>query len=816
MDAHERAVAWTVSLVTTRPGTVVLAFLLATAVFVPGLGNVSTEAGTDQFTQSSPSQAALEDVNREFTPVFEEGDASTQLIQSGENVLSKPGVLRMLRAQHRVADRPGLRVADTSSAARIVARQVDPTATTLDAQVRAVEQATAGQIDAAVDRAAASPGFRSLLSTDFNRRSASASATIGVVSHNVPGGSGAMAGTSGDSPLQSIQIETTRVVASAGGDIRVFGSGILSEEFSAVIFDSLVIVVPAAALLILFFLVFAYRDPVDLVLGVVSLLLAVVWTFGFMGLVGIPFTQMLIAVPPLILAVGIDFGIHAVNRYREEQADGGPGVGAAMRAAASQLLVAFFIVTGTTVIGFTANTTSDLGPIREFGVVAAVGIVFTFFLFGVFLPAAKVYTDRLRERAGIPIFGSPLGAEGSLLGAVLPAGIGIARRVPYVFLLVLVVGTAGAAVYGAGVDTTFSQEDFLPPEDSPDYLDELPEPFAPGEYTVTRDLNFLEANFESAQGDTVTVYVQGPMTRDYALESVRRAARDPPDALVRDEGYAETSSVIDVVDSYAAADREFAALVARNDRDGDGVPDDNLPDVYDELLDSRYEDRALRYLQEDRRGTRVVYETRSDATQGEVVADARTVADRHRFAATATGQVVVFKTVSDTIFESAVTSLTAALALTAVFLVFIYRLLDGRWTLGLVNLVPILVTVSLLAATMRYFGVPFNALTATVLSIAIGLGIDYSAHVVHRFADEYEDGDDDLFVALDRAVRGTGGALAGSMLTTTTGIGVLVLAITPILGQFGLITALSILYSFVTAVVATPSVLVVWDDLRAG
>lgn len=87
--------------------------------------------------------------------------------------------------------------------------------------------------------------------------------------------------------------------------------------------------------------------------------------------------------------------------------------------------------------------------------------------------------------------------------------------------------------------------------------------------------------------------------------------------------------------------------------------------------------------------------------------------------------------------------------------------------------------------------------------------MDYSAHVVHRFTDEFE-GEVGVFDALSETVRGTGGALTGSMLTTTAGTAVLVLAITPVLGQFGLVTAMSIFYSYLTALVVTPSVIVVW------
>jgi predicted RND superfamily exporter protein len=816
MATHERVARRLSELIVEQPGRVVAAFLLVSLLMGAGLGGVSTEAGTDQFTQDSDASEALDAVDREFGPTFTEGAGSTQLIQEDTNVLGKPALLRMLRTQERINERDGLRVTGTASAAGIVARTLDPTATTLDAQVRAVERATPGQIDTAVRQAEGS--LSGLLSRDFNPGSASASATIGSVSHSVPGaGGGGAAGTSGSSPLQSIQTETVHVVNAGpdgGAGITVFGSGILSAEFSNVIFDSLVIVVPAAAALILLFLVFSYRDPLDLVLGVVSLVMAVVWTFGFMGIAGIPFTQMLVAVPPLLLAVGIDFGIHTINRYREERAEGFD-VLPSMEVAVEQLLVAFFIVTGTTVLGFLANVTSELGPIRDFGIVAAIGIAFTFLIFGLFLPAAKVLTDQFRERAGLPNFGDqPLGGEGSLLGRVLPAGLHAARRAPYVFLLAVLLVSAGAGAYGAGVDTSFSQEDFLPPEDVPDYLESLPEPFAPGEYTVTGQLNFLEEKFATAQTSSVTMYVEDRMRQDHALESIQRANRNPPAAFATTERRAEAESVLGVIDTYANANPEFAALVDRNDLDDDGVPDDNLGEIYDELLASPYGEQARQYITEDYRAAKVVYTAESDASQSEVTADARSLAGDYRLDATATGQTIVFQGVSDTIFTSAVSSLAVALVATAAFLVLVYRAFEGRAALGLVNLAPIVVALALLAGTMRFFGVPFNALTATVLSIAIGLGIDYSAHVVHRFADEFDGTNVDE--ALERTVRGTGGALAGSMLTTTTGIGVLTLAITPILGQFGLVTALAVFYSFMTSLLVTPAAVMVWDDLRGG
>lgn len=804
-----RFVELATDLITQHPLRVMLGFFLLTAVFLTGLGQVETEAGTQQFAENIPAQTALEKIDRTFGSRFATDTGSTQLIQAERNVLSRAAMLRMLKAQQRLEKTTDLRVTSTSSAAGIVARELDPSARTLQQQIFVIEQATPTQLRRAVRRAAADhPRFSGLMSTDFNPTEAHASATIGVVQHQIPGGLSAGAGVGGSSPLTAIQLRAQHIIDSTQSNIRVFGTGIFSAEFSSVITDSLLIVVPAALVFVVFFLIIAYRDLLDLLLAVVALAMTIIWTFGFMGLVGIPFTQMLIAVPPLLLAVGIDFGIHAINRYREER-DRGAEIAPAMEATGDQLIVAFFIVTGTTVIGFSANLSSQLGPIRDFGMVAAVGIVFTFLIFGIYLPASKVALDRAREgHSLLTMSETPLGASGTILGRLLDSGRLIANFAPRIFLVVILLGTVFSGYYALGVDTSFTQEDFLPSADTPDYLEELPEPFRPSQYSAIRDLNFLDDHFTESQSDTVTVYIEGNMERDHALASLKRAGRNPPNSFVRDGRHAETQGLIDVIHSQAAVDPSFNRLVARNDRDADGVPEDELERIYDYLLTSPAREQAKAYLSTDRRATRVVYSVKSAPSQAEITADARHVADRHRYFAVATGNTVVFQAISSLILESALVSLLIALTGTAIFLIFIYWVLTGWPSLGIANLVPIVVTVAAIAGSMRALGISFNAFTATILAITIGLGIDYSVHVTHRFIDEYQDRP--AVPALRRTVLGTGGALTGSMLTTVFGIGVLVLAIFPAIGQFGQLTALSVLYSYLASIFVLPSVLMVW------
>jgi predicted RND superfamily exporter protein len=169
--------------------------------------------------------------------------------------------------------------------------------------------------------------------------------------------------------------------------------------------------------------------------------------------------------------------------------------------------------------------------------------------------------------------------------------------------------------------------------------------------------------------------------------------------------------------------------------------------------------------------------------------------------------------VTDVIFQSAIQGMILAMVLTALFLVIAYTLLERKPMLGIVNVFPILIAISFLIGTMRFLGMSLNALTATILSISIGLGIAYSVHATHRFIDEFNNGLD-AHGAMISTLTGTGGALLGSMLTTSLGTGALALAITPVLGDFGLLMALSVLYSFVFTVIALPPAVLLWERYR--
>ena len=130
--------------------------------------------------------------------------------------------------------------------------------------------------------------------------------------------------------------------------------------------------------------------------------------------------------------------------------------------------------------------------------------------------------------------------------------------------------------------------------------------------------------------------------------------------------------------------------------------------------------------------------------------------------------------------------------------------------LGAITTLPVVLVVLLNFAIMWAVGIPFGPITATVAALAVGIGIPYMIHVTHRYEEDRirNDNEND---AIESTLTHTGGALAGSAMTTIFGFGILMTSTTIPFRQFGLVTAYTILLSLLAAILVLPSMLVVWD-----
>ena len=111
---------------------------------------------------------------------------------------------------------------------------------------------------------------------------------------------------------------------------------------------------------------------------------------------------------------------------------------------------------------------------------------------------------------------------------------------------------------------------------------------------------------------------------------------------------------------------------------------------------------------------------------------------------------------------------------------------------------------------MAALGISYNVITALITALTIGVGVDYTVHITHRFLEELQQVGGDVNDAMSRTMRTTGAALVGSALTTALGFGVLLFSPLAPMQQFGLLTAVTIVYSLLAAFLVLPPMLALW------
>jgi uncharacterized protein len=143
-------------------------------------------------------------------------------------------------------------------------------------------------------------------------------------------------------------------------------------------------------------------------------------------------------------------------------------------------------------------------------------------------------------------------------------------------------------------------------------------------------------------------------------------------------------------------------------------------------------------------------------------------------------------------------------------LIVFFWFTEFRPMLAVLSVFPILLVLVWVLGTMVLLGYSYNVVTALITALSIGIGVDYTIHITHRFLEEREHPGATLQSAMQATMHTTGGALIGSALTTALGFAVLVFSPIPPMGQFGLLTAITVTYSLIAAIVVLPPMLVIW------
>ena len=122
-----------------------------------------------------------------------------------------------------------------------------------------------------------------------------------------------------------------------------------------------------------------------------------IWLKGISNLVGLEGGLTIdLIVPIAMIALGVDFAVHAMRRYQEEKALG-YAPRRALRIGFAGVLGALVLAMLSDGIAFLSNVSSEIEAITHFGFAAAIAGTSSFLILGVIVPLATMRIDELRR-----------------------------------------------------------------------------------------------------------------------------------------------------------------------------------------------------------------------------------------------------------------------------------------------------------------------------------------------------------------------------------------------------------------------------------
>ncbi len=787
-------------LVTVRPVVTLVVVAAITIALGAGIPQRAPQADNEIFlSDDSDVAVALSKIETLFGESAE--TSSVTLLFRGE-VLTPEGLAQIDRVIERATS--DARVADVLAAGDAVASPTEPLAAVLG--VEGFADTTQGELEEALDRIAQEGGlageraaFDALTGTDAD----GTSVAIATIRLRDPGDL---------ETLVAAELAIHEITEEVEGPLagRSVSEATIDEESDAAT-GSTMLRLMGVALLVIAALTFLFlRSPSDVLLTLSGLLVTVVWITGAQGWLGPnalgwigPPNILTTMVPIMLIGLAVDYAIQTVALYREQR-NAGEAVARAVRRGLRTATIPLALAAGTTVASFLTNLASPIPANGDFGITAGLGVALGLIVMLTLVPAGRALIDRRREARGtLPAARPVSNALPGVGGAVEALGRELARRpAPYLGLVAVVTVLLGLAA--TRIDSTFDTRDFLPSGGS-----------------AMTDLETLDAAFGGST-EAVNVLIEAEVTQARTILNLldfTDAFQDDLRRPVGVEGDINVSLgllVLDwISDSGAEGDKYDPELAALFEEASAGVRVD--PVLAQAFLD--------RLAENDAETVRRVLVNNPDGADSLLIQFRALTGDQERTAAmledinglwfggedefTATSGGIISLEIVEVITEGQTEAIVTTIAAALVILTIFFWVTQGQPALGFIAVGPIVLVLIWVLGTMALLGIPYNVVTALITALSIGIGVDYTIHVIHRYKEEFAQlGEPEA--AASRTLATTGSALIGSALTTALGFGVLVFSPLTPFQQFGVVTAITIAYALVAAVLVVPPAMIVW------
>ncbi|MBQ4414976.1 MAG: RND family transporter [Methanomicrobium sp.] len=509
-------------------------------------------------------------------------------------------------------------------------------------------------------------------------------------------------------------------------------------------------------------------------LPVIVVFCGIIMTFGFMGIVGIGISSIVIAAFPVLIGIGIDYAIQFHSRIDDEARQ--YPIDVAVKRTIVNYGPAVMLAMIATSLGFIALTILAPAPsVGDFGFICTVGVVWCYLAALLYVPTFAMVINYKPKPPKVKKDGSEGGGimakYDALLGGTAAA---IAKRSVPVLLFLAMFAVVGIQLDDMVIIDT--DEESMVPADMP-------------AMTSMKKITSI-----SGSTNTITVYIKADSIRD--PQTLKWMDDFGKYTLNKNNKLRGVTSIATIIKEYNGG--ILPTTIQEIDEIWAKVPATTL---------NRYASGQTETVMEFSMDSISIPQTQSLIKDME--RDLDWFVQHPGLTADFTGSMSMFSEMIDKISDS-----KNPMTYFGFLLIFIYLIIVYRNFSAVTPLIPIMMIVGWNGMVMYVLGLTYSLLTATLGAMTIGVASEYTILIMERYLEEKKNGLD-LIPAIQIAVQKIGTAITVSGLTTVFGFAALLLATSPMIQNFGAITVVTVVFSLLGAIIVMPASLAVFENLKA-
>ena len=507
-------------------------------------------------------------------------------------------------------------------------------------------------------------------------------------------------------------------------------------------------------------------------------LIGIIWTFGTMRLLGYSLTIINIVTPCMVLNLGSSYAIHVIGEYYADYAKGLNPIQSTQK-----ILRTIVFACITTVIGFMSLFFSKTPALREFGIAVGIGVSYCAVLASTYLPAMLSLVVPPKQEQ-IKTY-----KKGYLAQLV----ISIDRSVKHAWPLLVVVFMLVIIGY-------FVTRDHIPVNTN--YMSYLPKKEPLGETSrrfaqkMGGDTPFL-ITVEAPEGESQFFLKSGNLQDVYAFEQAVQQSSDDVRHIISFASYvAFANSVYSQEEGIPESDgllnllSRMVILMSRQGQEEMGTimnPEGTKLTIILQNYDAK--EQALGTIGSAKRIEDTVISLLPLLPNGTIV--------------TLDGEPHRSLHFSEALLSDQMKSTYASVVLVFLVVLFAFKSVS----LALYALIPIISGVMANYIFMYFFQIPFDMITVSFGSIAVGAGIDDAIHFLIRYKNKIGINDRTVESLLSETIRETGRPIILTTLSIVGGMLMFLFASYTPVRYFGSLMSMALLNCMLSTLLIMPSVI---------